>query len=207
MNTLSQTGFRSRPFAHKLPSAAPKPIVLGDDWPTAAKRILSPGQNIFSEGDTVEHFYKIKSGCVRSFKILLDGRRLIDAFYIPGDIFGVELGDRRGISAEAVTRSEVFFVHRKQYGMRGAKNHKATENLLETTLAELRRSQNHGIQLLKGAQERVVGFLLDIAERQNSQRVVNLPMSRLDIANHWPAPGLDDTDLSEPGPSLELHRA
>jgi hypothetical protein len=23
----------------------------------------------------------------------------------------------------------------------------------------------------------------------------------------WPAPGLDDTDLSEPGPALELHRA
>ena len=23
----------------------------------------------------------------------------------------------------------------------------------------------------------------------------------------WPAPGMDDTDLSEPGPALELHRA
>ena len=27
------------------------------------------------------------------------------------------------------------------------------------------------------------------------------------VAATWPALGLDDTDLSEPGPALELHRA
>ena len=27
------------------------------------------------------------------------------------------------------------------------------------------------------------------------------------VVAEWPAPGLDDTDLSEPGPALELHRA
>jgi hypothetical protein len=27
------------------------------------------------------------------------------------------------------------------------------------------------------------------------------------ISSHWPAPGLDDTDLSESGSALELHRA
>ena len=34
-----------------------------------------------------------------------------------------------------------------------------TRYLLELTAAELRRSQSHNLLLLKGAQERVVGFL------------------------------------------------
>jgi len=32
-------------------------------------------------------------------------------------------------------------------------------------------------------------------------------LSQAFLPAKWPAPGLDDTDLSEPGPALELHRA
>jgi len=35
---------------------------------------------------------------------------------------------------------------------------------------------------------------------------VGLPLVKT-FDDLWPAPGLDDTDLSEPGHALELHRA
>ncbi len=39
---------------------------------------------IYGEGETAEFLYKVKSGTVRTYKVLADGRRQIGAFYLPG---------------------------------------------------------------------------------------------------------------------------
>ena len=44
--------------------------------------------------------------------------------------------------------------------------------------------QGHILLLIKSAQERVAGFLLEMAERITSTNEVELPMSRQDIANY-----------------------
>jgi hypothetical protein len=51
------------------------------------------GTEIFAEAETADYVYRILSGAVRTIKLLPDGRRQIGAFYLPGDIFGVENGD------------------------------------------------------------------------------------------------------------------
>ena len=49
---------------------------------------------------------------------------------------------------------------------------------------ELRQVQDHLILLIKSAKERVVAFLLEMAERLKAGTQVDLPMSRQDIADY-----------------------
>jgi CRP/FNR family nitrogen fixation transcriptional regulator len=58
------------------------------------------------------------------------------------------------------------------------------KHLLDLTAAELRRTQNHNLLLLKGAQERVIGFLSEMAEHGQSGSEFELPMTRRDIADY-----------------------
>src|SRR5829696_5311422 len=53
-----------------------------------------------------------------------------------------------------------------------------------TTGRELQRMQDHILLLIKTAQERVAGFLLEMAGRIKSTTEVELPMSRQDIADY-----------------------
>ena len=52
-------------------------------------------EEIFGEGEPAEYVYRVSKGAVRSYKILCDGRRQIGGFYLPGDIFGLEIGEPR----------------------------------------------------------------------------------------------------------------
>jgi len=45
---------------------------------------------IFGEGEDAEYVYQITSGAVRTYKMLEDGRRQINAFHLQGDMFGFE---------------------------------------------------------------------------------------------------------------------
>ena len=67
---------------------------------------------IFGEGEPAEYVYKVVSGAVRTYRVLNDGRRQVGAFYLPGDVFGLELGEEHAGSAEAVVNSKVLFVRR-----------------------------------------------------------------------------------------------
>ena len=56
--------------------------------------------------------------------------------------------------------------------------------LFALTGRELRRVQDRVLLLVKSAQERVAGFLLEMAERASAGNTVELPMSRQDIADY-----------------------
>jgi len=45
---------------------------------------------------------------VRTLKLTPDGRRQIDAFHVPGDLFGMQFGERHQCTAEAV--DDVVFI-------------------------------------------------------------------------------------------------
>jgi hypothetical protein len=51
------------------------------------------GKTIFSDGDVSEYSYKVIEGAARLSKMMLDGRRQIAEFALPGDMFGFEYGD------------------------------------------------------------------------------------------------------------------
>jgi CRP-like cAMP-binding protein len=139
---------------------------------------------IYGENEPADYLYKVVSGAVRTYKVLADGRRQISAFCLPGDIFGLESGDEHTFSAEAVTDSKVLVIKRSGLVSLAARDNKVAHQLWALTSSELRRVQDHVMLLIKTAQERVVGFLLEMAERMPSGNQVELSMSRQDIADY-----------------------
>src|SRR5262245_40381496 len=54
---------------------------------------FSRNEEIYGETEPADYLYKVVSGTVRTYKVLNDGRRQIGAFYLPGDMFGLETGE------------------------------------------------------------------------------------------------------------------
>jgi CRP/FNR family nitrogen fixation transcriptional regulator len=139
---------------------------------------------IYGEGEPTEYLYKVVSGTVRTSKILNDGRRQIGEFYLPGDLFGYEVGSQHTFAAEAITQAKVIVVKRAAIEALAARDNDVARQLWAMTGRELQRMREHIVLLVKTAQERVAGFLLEMAERIKSTSEVELPMSRQDIADY-----------------------
>src|SRR6185503_6493740 len=55
----------------------------------AHMRLLEPHEHAFYEGDAQTHIYRIKSGMMRLYRLLADGRRQVIAFRLPGHLIGL----------------------------------------------------------------------------------------------------------------------
>jgi CRP-like cAMP-binding protein len=139
---------------------------------------------IYGEGEPSDYLYKVTTGAVRTYRILADGRRQIGAFYLPGDIFGLENGKIHVFSAEAITDSKIIAIKRSTIVTLAARDSAIARELWNVTTCELERVQQHLVALIKSAEERVAGFLLEMARRTSGTNQVQLPMSRQDIADY-----------------------
>jgi CRP/FNR family transcriptional regulator, nitrogen fixation regulation protein len=149
-----------------------------------APMAFSRNAEIYGENEPAEYLYKVISGTVRTYKVLNDGRRQIGFFYLPGDVFGLEVGDRHSFSAEAIADCKVLVIRRSGVIALAARETDVARQLWEMTAIELRRVQDHIMLLIKTAQERVAGFLLEMAARTPGATEIELPMSRQDIADY-----------------------
>jgi CRP/FNR family nitrogen fixation transcriptional regulator len=157
---------------------APEPAALG------STKIYAKDQEIFSEGDRAGFFYKVVSGAVRTSKLLSDGRRQIDAFHLPGDIFGIEAGDEHRFSAEAVGDATVIAYRRCSLDTLASTDNAFAHQIVSAMMRSLERAQNHMLLLgRKSALEKIATFLLDLSARMDDD-AIELPMSRIDIADH-----------------------
>ena len=139
---------------------------------------------IYGENEPAEYLYKVISGTVRTYKVLNDGRRQIGAFYLAGDIFGLEVGDEHTFSAEAIVDCKILVIKRSTVIDLAARENDVARQLWAMTATELQRVQDHIMLLIKTAQERVAGFLLEMAKRAPAGNEIDLPMSRQDIADY-----------------------
>lgn len=140
-------------------------------------------EEIYGEAEPADFLYKVVSGAVRMYKVLNDGRRQIGAFYLPGDMFGLEVGDLHASSAEAIGDTVVLVFKRGAVTALAARDTEVARELWDMTAQELRRTQDHMLLLIKNAQERVASFLLDMATRNPDSEQIELPMSRQDMAD------------------------
>src|SRR5712675_3166521 len=101
---------------------------------------MSFGRNaeIYGEGEPADYLYKVVSGTVRTYKVLSDGRRQIGAFYLTGDVFGLEMGEEHTFSAEAITDSKVLVIKRSAVVSLAARDHDVARQLWSLTSRELR---------------------------------------------------------------------
>jgi CRP/FNR family transcriptional regulator, nitrogen fixation regulation protein len=142
---------------------------------TGTLAYFAPGAAIYREGDQTDHLYKVVGGMVCTFKVLRDGRRQIAAFYLTGDMFGLEPSEQHAFSSAAISETRVVVVKR---GV-------ATPFQLQDQMRrELQLAQNHILLLIKTAPERVASFLLEMAERAEPSEHMELPMSRRDMADY-----------------------
>ncbi len=139
---------------------------------------------IYGEDEPAEYLYQVISGAVRTYRMLDDGRRQISAFYLPGDVFGVEAGDLHLSSAEAISDAQILVAKRSAVMARAEHEKNLGRQLWMLTVRELQRVQQHSLALIKSADERVAGFLLEMAGRSSSGTAIELPMSRQDIADY-----------------------
>jgi CRP/FNR family transcriptional regulator, nitrogen fixation regulation protein len=139
---------------------------------------------VFAEDEPADYIYKMVSGSVRTCKILSDGRRQISAFYRPGDIFGLQSDDEHSLTAEAITDVKVLVVKRTAFNTLAGRNTAIAREIFAITSRDLRRMQKRILLLIKSAEERVVSFLHEMAEQTPASNVIDLPMTRQDIADY-----------------------
>ena len=140
---------------------------------------------IYGEEEPAEYFYQVVRGAVRTYKVLEDGRRQIGAFLLPGDVFGLEAGAAHRFSAEAISNSTIRVAKRSALIGMAARDADLAADLWSRTADSLRWAQEHMLVLgRKNAEERVATFLLDMARRAYAEQIVELPMSRQDIADY-----------------------
>jgi CRP-like cAMP-binding protein len=172
------------PVSPKVATIAGRCPLFGDMEFGGIAMPFDRNAEIYGEGESAHHVYKVVSGSVRAYKVLSDGRRQITAFYLPGDVFGIETAAEHSNSAEAIDRALILLVPRHSVLRMAESNGEMARHLWSVTATELKRSQNHALLLIKTAKERIAAFLLEMAERLAGNSYVELPMSRQDIADY-----------------------
>lgn len=152
-----------------------------------AQTRLKTGSYLYFEGDEVERLYQIESGVVRLTRVLEDGRRQVIAFGYPGDIIGFPAQGVHHTDCDALVDTQLTPISRKALDDSTLDPALHTA-LLKAALHEISAMQDHFMMLgRKSASEKVASFLsvlLDrIGDTETSPPVIDLPMSRSDIAD------------------------
>jgi CRP/FNR family transcriptional regulator, nitrogen fixation regulation protein len=149
------------------------------------RRCFRGEEEIYSDGDAADCWYRVVSGTVRICKLLADGRRHISKFCFPGDSFGQPAIDARVASAEAIDEVVVMRYPQRAVERLIQGEPRLAGDLYDRTLRELTIAQHR--MLLLGrmtAVERVASFLIEISDRRRTRSIVDLPMARIDIADY-----------------------
>src|SRR5262245_63722039 len=177
---LTQTAMRN--VSQRQPARSPRRAPVPDAAMQAgtielmgACMAFAANAEIYGENEPADYLYKVVSGAVRTYKVLVDGRRQIGAFHLPGDIFGLESGAEHSCSAEAITDSRIVVIKRSAVVALAARDNQVAQEMWALTTRELQRMQAHVLVFIKSAQERVASFLLEMADRVPGASVVELP--------------------------------
>ncbi len=181
---ISRTRLATVPCNHKAGAAAAHAPLFDSGRNNGVAMPFERNSEIFGEGENADYVYKVLSGSVRAYKVLSDGRRQVTAFYLPGEVFGLESEAEHSHSAEAIDKATILMIRRSIVFSAAESNGDVAHHLWALTAAELKRSQNHALLLIKTAKERIAAFLLDMAQRLAGKGYVELPMSRQDIADY-----------------------
>lgn len=151
------------------------------------RHTLNCREHLFHEGDPLEAVYVIKSGAVKLYLMSEDGSEQVVAFYMPGEILGLDaLGHGSHRSSAMLLERSTFCVIPLASLERLPGCHQMLYRLLSMELAREHRT----IELItrKDAETKLANFLLDLSDRFRargfSASSFNLTMKRNEIGNH-----------------------
>jgi CRP/FNR family transcriptional regulator len=162
----------------------------------------APRETIFSEGDEADGVYEVVSGMLQLYKLLPDGRRQITGFLGAGQILGLAPEGHHVYTAEAITNVTLCRYTRAGFDRLIDEVPGLARRLLYVASHELRAAQDQMLLLgRKGATEKVASFLLLMAEQQDCDDEVFVPMARNEIADYL---GLTTETVSRTFTKLKL---
>jgi len=144
-------------------------------------RSLSRDEELYGQSDKADFVYKVVSGAMREVRLLADGRRQLTNFFLPGDVFGIELEAEHAAGTAAICRTVVISARRSNLNQ----DYDQATQLWRHAMGQLQRSHTHLLTLgRRSAAERIAIFLIDLAKRMGATEQLCLPMSRQDIGDY-----------------------
>ena len=178
-------GLSARPAPE--PAGVARARILQALEPRATTLRIERDEEIVAQEDTAAWCYLVVSGCVRTVRLMEDGRRQVGDFLFAGDLFGWEALDRHDFGAEAVTPVTLRRYARRDLERLADQDRDVARQLRELSASRLRSGREHMVLLgRKTASERIASFLLQMAERNKSdtRAMIDLPMSRSDMGDY-----------------------
>lgn len=147
------------------------------------------GSLIFAQGEDAGFLYLLADGLVRTCHTLHNGERQVLAFHWPGDLFGLAEKAKYTTAAETIISSKVYRFPIQTLEQFISSRPTILDGLLVKAVHDLRASQRQIIVMGRyDIPERVAAFLLDCSAHEAyfdaAQNVLDLPMSRYDIADY-----------------------
>ena len=176
------------PFPPAATDPAPRLPALDPLEQLAVTVTLRKDAEIYGQGDDARYCYRILSGCIRSVKLMEDGRRQVNEFLLPGDWFGFEALAEHAFAAEAVSEVVLRRYPRRAIDALAEQDPRIARWLFDLAAGQLRAARERMVTLgRKTAAERIAGFLLEMGRRMpqdDHTGAVRMPMSRTDVADH-----------------------
>ena len=145
------------------------------------------GQEVVGEGDPTESYYLVMRGMFRAVKFTRDGRRQVFAFYMPGDICGLEPESIHKLTIEAVDSAAMAILPRHACRVRMNGDPRLNGALFEGATRALTLSIDHMMMIGRSsAEERLAWFLIMLSARSTGPDALalDLAMQRQDIADY-----------------------
>ncbi|MGH7119477.1 MAG: helix-turn-helix domain-containing protein [Acetobacteraceae bacterium] len=144
-------------------------------------------EEIVGQGEPAKYCHFVLSGCVRTVRLMRDGRRQVGEFLFAGDLFGWEALGEHHFGAEAVTCVTHLRYPQRRLEALAERDRIFAAQLRALTAGQLRANRDRMVLLgRKRAAERIATFILEMAARPGAEAEtsIDLPMSRTDIADY-----------------------
>ena len=154
----------------------------------APMRHLERHVHIFYEGDAQTHIYRTKSGMMRLYRLLADGRRQVIAFRLPGQLIGLGEHETQFCSAQALTEVVLQCVPLSIVHRRMQEEPRFGSELVRCLAVELAETRNQVAFLnRRSALEKLATFILGFLTWTGEDRELELElhMGREDIADYF----------------------
>ena len=149
----------------------------------------APPRAICWEGEPSTHVFHLLEGCLRVSRTMEDGRRAILGFGYADDLLCLSACDTYLFTAEAVTPIRFKRLSRHRFNALVEESGNMRTQLQREVGRGMKAAQDQIVRLGRtGADERVAGFFLDVAQRAGACTTapveIEVPFGRLDIADH-----------------------
>jgi CRP/FNR family transcriptional regulator, nitrogen fixation regulation protein len=149
----------------------------------AAILLFDRDEAIVAQDEAAAYCYLVVSGCVRTVRLMRDGRRQVGEFLFAGDLLGWDCLGTHDFAAEAVCPVTARRFARHDLDRLADRDRTLRDRLFN----RLRSGRDHMVLLgRQTAPERIASFLLEMAARigPDGETVIELPMSRGDMADY-----------------------